>query len=149
MRTLSEEPVSELPLPKGLSTSSPASNLESVDGHFGPSHLPGTRPSPNFWVLKDSLPHNKWAHWPGATLSHETADSMFIALSEITGDSTCNTIGVELQTPRDEFSFELQRHQPDRFLDLKAFMLQAIDASHCAQRFGHPVINIYLRPAAR
>lgn len=127
-----------LPLAENRSTSSRTSNLEA-------SCRSEARSSVNFWVLRTSKPHNKWVHWADATLFHETIDSMFGALGDFVGNPACNTIDVQLQTPQEEYSFQLQRDRSDRFEAMKAFMLQIIDASQCARGFNHTVISIYLR----
>lgn len=144
---LPEEPVSpRLPLVGTSSTSRQISDLEEAASNAESSLHSKSRSSVNFWVLRTSKPHNKWIHWADATLFHETIDSMFNALGEFTGNPTCTTIDVQLQTSQEEYSFQLQRDHSDRFEAMKAFMLQKIDASHCGRGFNHTVTSIYLRP---
>lgn len=135
-----------LPLADNSTTSRQTSNLEEAASNVGSSLRSESRSSVNFWVLRTSKPHNKWIHWADATLFHETIDSMFGALGEFVGDPACTTIDVQLQTSQEEYSFQLQRDNSNRFETMKAFMLQIIDASHRGRGFNHTVISIYLRP---
>lgn len=134
-----------LPLAENRSTSRQTPNLEEATSNVESSHRSESRSSVNFWVLRTSKPHNKWIHWADATLFHETIDSMFNALGDFVGNPSCDTIDVQLQTPQEEYSFQLQRDHSDRFEAMKAFMLQIIDASHRGRGFNHTVISIYLR----
>ena len=123
---------------------SSGSELPEIDDESvsrSPSH-----PSINFWVLKTSKPYNKWTNWADATLDHETIDSILNAIGRFTGNRACNTVDVQLQTPGEEYSFQILRDHMDRFEAMKAFMLgQIIDAGRCTAA-SYPVISIYLRP---
>lgn len=134
-----------LPLAGNSTTSRQASNLEEAASNVESSLRSESRSSVNFWVLRTSKPHNKWIHWADATLFHETSDSMFCALGDFVGNPACTTVDVQLQTSQEEYSFQLQRDNSDRFEAMKAFMLQIIDASHRGRGFNYTVISIYLR----
>ena len=100
----------------------------------------------NFWILKAYKPFIKWRNWADATLDHETVDSIFDAFSRFTGDQACDTIDVQLQTPREEYTFQIHKEDGARFDAKRASMLRIVKAVSHNEESHSRSVDIYLRP---
>ena len=101
----------------------------------------------NFWVLKTSKPHNKWVNWADASLDRETSCSIFDTLHQLTGNSACRAIDVQLKMPQEEYEFQIYRDRSRHFEAKKTFMLQMINGDHDESGASRSTISIYLAPA--
>ena len=101
----------------------------------------------NFWVLRTSKPHNKWVNWADASLDRETSRSIFKTLHQLTENSACRAIDVQLKMPKEEYEFQIHRDRSRHFEAMKDFMLQMIGGNHDESGGSRSTISIYLKPA--
>ena len=121
--------------------------VDRVETGQGFSSRAAARNLINFWVLKTSKPHNKWINWADASLDRETSCSMFDTLHQLTENSACGAIDVQLKMPQEEYEFQIHRDESSHFEGMKTFMLQMINGNHDESGASRSSISIYLRPA--